>query len=730
MDVGRLSRRPAAHLLGLVGATLALSACPESSSTTPPPPVVVDEPPRPVPLPTGCDPDAAAIPFLPRASNDEIRQLTGDLLGAAVDPALFVRWTPLAQVRGFDTMTESRIDQQTLEEQLRTMEAVSQALVASPAVMSACPPVTTTTTPACALHASYDATAQFSGEQGRDCWSYLDDNGAALVFNGNDQRWESPSDAGLFLWSTGLHPGIGVDVVRRFTAAVDGTVHLQGSVSDVDPGGGDGIIVEVRGPGPGLPGAQGAGGLLYQDVIANGGAALSFDLTVNARRADTIDLIVRRSTSNAYDSTGLSATVTLTPTPSTEGLTWDSCGAAVVDRVASRAYRRPLRDAERADLRAVFDAVSGDAVANGIAAPFFAGLEATLQAALLSPNVQYKPELVPNGFGADEAAFRRASRLALYFRSSFPDDALWALAEQGALNNDDALRAQAERLLAEDGDRFVDNFGGQWLDFRASLAGDGGDLDPGFTAASRREAHDVFAALLSEQQPPQKLIAPGFTIVDETLATHYGLALPGAGPQRVATDDRGGIFTQAHFLKKSATGSDFKRVIHRGIYTLNRALCTTVPELDPATREEIAASFEGIDPTLPLAQRMQMHRESSERCQDCHGAMDPIGLALERFDEQGRYRETYADGSVIENDYDFFGTPLEDPAALMAYVGDSNDYHRCVAEKLFVYGLHRAPRADEACVVDAIKDSKDAPRALHDITIDAFLASLRLTETP
>lgn len=711
MHAGRLPRRAVA-VVGLWGA-LALAGCPAEPAK---PQIVDDDPPAPPPLPTFCDLDAAPIPFLPRASNDEIRQLSGDLLGAPVDADLFVRWTPLAQVRGFDTMTEARIDQQTLEEQLRTMEAVSAALVRSPSVMSVCP-APLTTTPACTLLPSYDATAQFSGEQGRDCWSYVDENGGALVFNAVDQRWENPNDAGMFIWNTGLHPGINIDVVRRFTAAVDGTVAVRGDVYDADPGGGDGILVEIKGPT----------GLLFQDVIANGGAGLAFDVSVNAHRGDNIDVVVHRNGSNAYDSTGLNATMTLTPAPAADGLTWDTCGAAVVDKIAGRAYRRPLRPAELADLKTVFDEVSASAAENGVAgSAFIEGLEATLQAALLSPNVQYKPELVPGGFDASESNFRRASRLALFFRSSFPDDTLWNLAEQGALNDEAALRTQAERLLNEAGDRFVDNFGGQWLDFRGAI----GTVDDELTAASRREAHAVFGALLQENAPPQKLIRPGFTIVDETMAAHYGLQLPGAGPQRVVTDDRGGIFTQAHFLRKTATGSEFKRVIHRGIYTLNRALCTTVPELDPATREEIAASFSTIDPTLPLAERMELHRTSSERCQDCHGMMDPIGLSLERYDEQGRLRDTYADGSPIHNDYDYFGTPLEDPAALMDFVGDSPEYHRCVAQKLFTFGLHRAPRVEEDCVIDELQDSADDPRSLHDIAIDAFLASLRLTETP
>jgi hypothetical protein len=111
--------------------------------------------------------------------------------------------------------------------------------------------------------------------------------------------------------------------------------------------------------------------------------------------------------------------------------------------------------------------------------------------------------------------------------------------------------------------------------------------------------------------------------------------------------------------------------------------------------------------------------------------MDPLGLALERFDETGRYRETYPDGSAITNGFAFNGTSVQDPTELAAYVGGSNEFRRCVAEKLFTFGLHRAPRDEEACVVDALAPSAaDEARSLHDIAIDAFVMSLHLTEQP
>ncbi len=714
----------------------ALAVAMSAACTAPvamPPPTTnepVPDPDRPpLPVVDGCeDLSAAAVPVLPRTSNDEVRQLYADILGAPIDRELFARWTPLAQVRGFDNQTESRIDGQTLEEQLRTTEAVAALLVDSPVIMAECPTVVAAA-PVCTVHDSYDATSQFSGEQGRDCWNYLTSAGEVLRFNAGDQRWVA-NDPGLFIWNTGLHPGIGVDVVRRWTAPQDGQVTLAGSVADVDGGGGDGIVVEIRGPV--APDTQGR---LFHAVIVNGGAAENFNTTLNMRRGETIDIEVQRGGSNAFDSTALTATLTFAPSLPQDGLSWESCGQAVVDRVASRAFRRPVSASELADLKVVFDDVSASARAAGQTGDFYEGLRATLQAALLSPNVQYKPEFVPGGFDAGLEGFRRASRLALYFRSSFADDELWTLASAGPLN-EAALRQQAERLLAADPSRFVDNFGGQWLDFRGLLS----SSDAPLQESMRQEAHDVFAAVFADGQSAERLISPGFTIVDAELAAHYGLDTGGVddgSPLRLNTSERGGIFTQGHFLTSTATGSDFKRVIHRGVYALNRTLCTSVPMLDPATREEIAAAGEGVDPTLPLATRMEMHRSTSQRCLACHGMMDPLGLALERYDEQGHYRETYEDGSVIDNGFDFNGTSVRNPDELAAFVAGSADYHRCVAEKLLTYGLHRAVRNEEACVVDGLagindegeRDVTEAP-PLHDLAIDAFLVSLSLTEQP
>jgi hypothetical protein len=675
-----------------------------------------------------CEVPPQPVTILPRTSNEEFRAFVTDLLGRPVPRETFAQWTPLAQVNGFDTMTESRIDQGALEAQLATVEQLAALLVATPAIMEGCP-TPTDPPPLCAEHATYDATAQFSGEQGRDCWSYLDANGGALAYAAANGHWFSPTDAGLFLWNNGLHPGTGVDVVLRWTAPRDGSAALSGSFFDADAGGGDGVVVVVRGPA----------GDLFTGVIENGGAPVPFSAALAVRRGDVVDVVVQRGPSNAYDTTGHALSIAFTPAPSSGGRTWENCGQQVVERVAARAFRRPLRPEEQDELRRVFDETAAAAVEAGEPGVFPEALSAALQATLLSPHVLYKPELVPGGFDDSERAHQIASRLALYFRGSFPDDELRALADAGALDDEDALRAQAERLLASSGERFVEHFGGQWLDFR--IVGSTTPVsDEPLRVAMRNEAHAVFAAVLADDLPAERLIAPGFTFVDDALAAHYGLPLDPSAPRdaaglaRVSTDQRGGLFMQGHFLTSTATGSEFKRVIHRGLYTLGRTLCQPMPMLDPATREEINASVDQIDPAAPLGDRMEIHRTSGERCLGCHSQMDPLGLALERFDAQGLERDHYPDGSSVENSFLFNGVSMRNPAELQAHVAGSFAYRRCVAEKLLVWGLHRAVRPEERCVVDHLAglDPGASPSSppLRAVGIDAFLTSLRLTETP
>lgn len=662
-------------------------------------------------------PPASEVKKLPRRSNDEYRELASDLLGAPVNSQLFVRWTPIAQVYGFDTMTESRIDAQGLEVQLETATALAKLLTSSMSVMAVCP-LPNDAPALCTSKPTYSPLTDFSAVQGQSCWSYLDGSGAPLAFD-SATGWYGNAGQGLFVWNSGMHPGNALDAVRRWVAPLEGSIALTGSFTDVAPAGGDGVTVAIRKNGANL----------FSGVIVNGGAPESFDLKFTLRKGDTVDFVVSRLGNTAYDTTAFTASLAYAQAPLSGGWTWDNCAAPVITHLAGRAFRRPLRPDELADYKALFQNTQSAAATALMPGAFHEGLHTVLEAVLLSPHVMYKPEFVPSGFDESERTFKVASHLSHFFRNSFPDDELWALASSGALKEEALVDAQAKRMLAQYPDRFARSFAGQWLDFREGI----GAQPDALTTSMRQEAQSTFEEILRAELPPQSLISPGFAIVDQPLATLYGLPFTAGGStrQRVATTERGGIFSQGYFLTSTAKGSEFRRVIHRGIWTLNRVMCRSLPELDAATREEIAASVGAINPALPLQEQMKLHRSSSTRCASCHSLMDPIGLSLEKYGPDAKWRETYPSGLQIQNDFDFDGTAVRDPKELATMIEQSTSFRRCVAEKLLTYAMNRGVLESEACVTEEIALPRDgAQPSLKAMTLEAFKLSRLRTEAP
>ncbi len=657
--------------------------------------------------PAPCEPAAMAVPKLLRLSNHEYRAMVSDLLGAPVDAALFARWTPVAEVYGFDTMSETRVDQQALEVQLDTAERLAEILLAAPSLTAHCGAVLPVETPACTQQASYSARDDFSDTQARDCWTYLDTSGARMIFDNTRSLWRKEPDETALLWRDGAHPGQTVNVIRRWQSPVTGTAQLAGAFTDADPGGGDGVLVTIR---------HNDAPVFTQDV-PNGGAA-PYTLAVPVARGDFVDFVIERKANPSYDTTAFTANIVLNQTPRKAGWTWGTCVQPMVTQLASRAFRRPLRPAELADYQTLYEASLQGATQAGFAEPVDEALKTLLASVLMSPNFTFKPELVPGGVDASERSYAIAARLGLYLRASLPDERLWSLAGSGGLGSEAQIRAEAERLIAQDARRFANNFGGQWLAFR--------DLGNAALAESmRNESLDVFEAILSEGMSPDKLLQPGFTVVDAPLAAHYGL--PSAG--RVPTDQRGGALAQGAFLTRTGEGSEFRRPIHRGLWVLTRLLCRTLPRLDPATREEIGMSFGTIDPNLPLAEKMKLHRDSTTRCAGCHSQIDPIGLALEKYDPQGIWRDTYADGTPIVSDLELNGTLVRDPHDLAAAVGGSAEFRACVSNKLLTYALNRGPTDAERCVTDRLATPLDGSRpSLETMAIDALMKSIALTE--
>ncbi|MEO6245688.1 MAG: DUF1592 domain-containing protein, partial [Opitutaceae bacterium] len=316
--------------------------------------------------------------------------------------------------------------------------------------------------------------------------------------------------------------------------------------------------------------------------------------------------------------------------------------ARLLENFLRQAYRRPVPSTEVERFLPVVESTLKSGV--GFADAMIAGYTAVL----CSPefvSLEEKPGKL------DDYAI--ASRLAFFLWNTAPDAELRALAAAGKLHRPEVLRAQTNRLLDDPKSRrFVDAFLDYWLDLR-KVNGTAPDeslyndyyLDDLLTESAQLETQMFFAELLRGDLPARNLVQSDFVMVNERLATHYGLpAVDGVALRRVGLPPdsvRGGLMTQAAVLKVTANGTNTSPVL-RGAWIMERVLGQPPPPPPPS----VPAVEPDIRGATTIRQLLDKHR-TEESCAACHTKIDPAGFALESFDVMGGFRDRYraiADG--------------------------------------------------------------------------------------
>jgi hypothetical protein len=220
------------------------------------------------------------------------------------------------------------------------------------------------------------------------------------------------------------------------------------------------------------------------------------------------------------------------------------------------------------------------------------------------------------------------------------------------------------------------------------------------------------------------LLTAPYTMANEATAPFYGESLEGDQFVRLDLDpnERGGLLTQAGFLAAHAY-SDASSPIHRGVFILRQILCSEIPpppgDVDFTLSEEAARA--------PTKRKQVELQTSSPACRKCHSMINPLGFALEHFDEQGRYREddgtepVDASGSVVlpEGDFSFDGAP-----ELIAQLAAAEAARNCYASNWLRYATGRSITAEHVETISALK---------QDLADDSFTSKdvlLAITRTP
>jgi mono/diheme cytochrome c family protein len=370
----------------------------------------------------------------------------------------------------------------------------------------------------------------------------------------------------------------------------------------------------------------------------------------------------------------------------------EPCAKKILSALATRAYRRPVSDADLATLIGFYKAGRSEG-------DFDAGIQRGLERILAAPSFLFRIEREPAGVAAG-SAYRvsdldLASRLSFFLWSSIPDDELRAAAIRGNLNDPVALEQQVQRLLRDPrSNALVDHFGSRWLEL-GKIAGAVPDtelypeFDENLRDAMQQETKLFIGSQLHDDRSVMELLTADYSFLNQRLAAHYGLRnIYGDHFRRVTFTDgtRGGLLGQSSVLTVTSYPNRTS-VTMRGRWLLANLLGAPPPPPPPDIPALKEAGAEGQPRSL--RERMEMHRKNPA-CASCHQRMDPLGFALENFDAVGKWREA-SDGAPIDPSAMFpDGTRFVGLTGLRTLmVSHKEDFVRTLTGKLLAYAIGR-----------------------------------------
>jgi hypothetical protein len=361
---------------------------------------------------------------------------------------------------------------------------------------------------------------------------------------------------------------------------------------------------------------------------------------------------------------------------------------------ASRAYRRPLQDAEKTELRQLYAVLRDKGLTHEEA------FRTVLTRVLISPNFLFRIEQAAVGNEAQPVGdWELASRLSYFLWATMPDAELRQVAAEGRLQDPKVLAVQVARMLKDPKVRgLASEFATQWLHVRDIQQNreKNEKLFPTFDDTLRHALFEesvlFFQDLFQSDRPLHGILDSDHTFLNETLARHYGI--PGvAGPQwrrvtGVKQYGRGGVLALGSVLTKESGASRTSPVL-RGNWLVETMLGEKLPKPPPDVPrlpEEETAS-EGT-----VRQMVERHTRVAQ-CAVCHQRIDPFGFALEKYDPIGRYRARDLGGRPIDTKVRLKGgTEFEGIDGLRSYLltQRQRDFQRHFCQKLLGYALGRS----------------------------------------
>ena len=369
------------------------------------------------------------------------------------------------------------------------------------------------------------------------------------------------------------------------------------------------------------------------------------------------------------------------------------CATRIMTGLTRRAFRRPVSAAE------VQKYVALVRLAEEQEHSLAEGLAVGIQALLVSPDFlfrieQDRPAIAGGRTSNPISQHELATRLAYFLWASMPDEPLRHAADAGTLRNPAVLAAQVRRMLRDPrAIALAENFGGQWLQFRAleSTTRDRErfpDFEDYLRLSMRRETALFVDHIVRDDRSILDFIDARYSYLNERLARHYGVVgVTGPEFRRVdlSATPRSGVLTQGSVLTVSSYATRTSPVL-RGKWVLDNLLNSPPPPPPPDVPNLDEAS---IGTAMSMREQLEAHRKDPI-CASCHRRMDPLGFGLENFDAVGAWRSLDGkfpiDATGTLPDGDSFTGPVE----LAAILKEGREpFARAITSKLMTYALGR-----------------------------------------
>jgi Protein of unknown function (DUF1592)/Protein of unknown function (DUF1595)/Protein of unknown function (DUF1588) len=452
-------------------------------------------------------------------------------------------------------------------------------------------------------------------------------------------------------------------------------------------------------------------------------------------------------------------TTTLAPCSGTTASAQTTCATNFIQTLATKAYRRPLDSSEVPNLMKVY--------AQGAMTDYKTGIEAMIQAVILSTSFVYRTELGPSTLTADSSGkypdttltpYEVASQISFTLLGSLPDSALTAAAADGSLGTASGIMTQINRLLALPAVQSnLTNLVLSWFNVNQMF--------------SKVKDTSLFSALSSSEQDQtaikndlltstqdwvngvlwggsgkiNDLLTSQTVYVNQRLATLYpGLSYAnGKAPTSDSTfvaatwptsQGRSGVLTQPAYLW-AASDPSLTSIVKRGRGIHDSIVCADplpgpVDLSTPSAMNVIACKSPDGTQTLSACDSEVLQsnaRLSFQPCMACHQQMDPYSRVLLNFGPIGNYRTVDEAGDTIDPTVTFSaGSPFAGqsmtgaPAFAQAMVS-TGTFNGCSVQQMASYAIGSPISVYDTCELNTLRTQTDG-------TVKGLFANLMVAD--